>query len=180
LQFLGTSETLSFNTVQLTFYDDFADLQAFQIGEGRGHRFLARIFCRVLDWQVSFAAQILKTLQPVLSVVEKLTLVCYEHHQSSEWHNKVNRTQWRQLLRPFTNLKMLRVQNELIGKVAPSLQAEDGERPLELLPDLKEVEYTGGDDVRVAFIPFIDERQVAGHPVNLTAVDNAEIRRYRP
>ena len=131
--------------------------------------------CRHLNWQVSSAAQILNTLQSVLSVVEKLTLIYYEHDQSSEWHNEVDRTQWHQLLRPFTNLKVLRVQNELIGKVAPSLQAEDGEPPLELLPNLKEVEYSGGDDVRVAFIPFIDERQVAGHPVNLTVVDNAEI-----
>ena len=134
--------------------------------------------CRHLHWQVSSAAQILNTLQPVLSVVEKLTLIYHEHDQSSEWHNEVDRTQWRQLLRPFTNLKMLRVQDELIGKLARSLQAEDGEPPLELLPNLKEVQYSGGDDVRVAFIPFIDERQVAGHPVKLTAVDNAEIQGY--
>jgi hypothetical protein len=126
--------------------------------------------CRHLDWQVSSAAQILNTLQPVLSVVEKLTLIYYEHIQSSEWHHEVNRTQWRQLVRPFTNLKMLRVNDELIGKLAPSLHAEDGEPPLELLPNLKEVQYSGGDEARDAFIPFIDERRVAGHPVNLTMV----------
>ena len=131
--------------------------------------------CRHLDWQVSSAAQILNTLQPVLSVVEKLTLLHVQPDLSSEWHNEVDRTQWRQLLRPFTNLKMLRVPYKLIGKVAPSLQAEDGEPPLELLPNLKEVVYSGGDDARDAFTPFMDERQVAGHPVNLTAVDNAEI-----
>jgi hypothetical protein len=171
---LGTSETLSFNTVRLAFGNHSAELQAFQLGEG-GRFFKVWVMCRHLDWQVSSSAQILDTLQSTFSVVEKLTLTYEGHRQSSEWHNEVDRTQWRQLLRPFTNLKTLRLNNKLIGKLSASLQTEDGEPPLELLPSLKEVEYSGGDDVRVAFIPFIDERQVAGHPVNLTAVNHAEI-----
>ena len=92
--------------------------------------------------------------------------------------NEVERTQWHQLLRPFTNLKMLRVPNELIGRLAPSLQSDDGDPPLEFLPNLGEVGYSGGGDARKAFTPFLDERQVAGRPVNLIAVDDSELLLY--
>jgi hypothetical protein len=171
---MGTSETLSFNTVRLTFNNYFAHLGAFQLGERRRYPFRVQIMCRHLDWQVSSAAQILDTIQPVLSVVETLTLIHEAHDQSSAWHNEVDRTRWRQLLRPFTNLKTLRVDRELIGKLAPSLQTEDGEAPLELLPNLKEVGYSGGDHARDPFTTFLNERQITGHPVNLTAIDHSE------
>ncbi|KAI0246828.1 hypothetical protein BJV78DRAFT_98776 [Lactifluus subvellereus] len=138
LQFMGTSEYLSFSTVWLLFDSDSAESCA-DTSTGRYHP------------------------QPRFS-----------HNQSSEWHNEVGRTQWRQLLRPFNNLKTLYVQGELerAGKLARSLQTDDGEPPLELLPNLNEVGYSGGGNAR-AFTPFIDERQVAGHPVNLTMVGDS-------
>ncbi|KAI0245833.1 hypothetical protein BJV78DRAFT_233416 [Lactifluus subvellereus] len=179
LQFIDTSETLSFkfSTVQLTFDSDFAQLLAFPLGGQGICPFMVQIMCRHPAWQVSSAAQILDTLQPALSVVEKLTLSHIEHNRSSERHNEVDRTQWRQLLRPFSNLKSLYVQNGLVGKLARSLQTDDGEPPLELLPNLEELGYSGGDDARDAFTPIIDERQVAGHPVNLTMVDPSAFSR---
>ena len=103
LQFLGTSTTLSFSAVRLAFHNNFADLLAFQLGERRAS-FRVQIMCRHLDWQVSFTIQILTALRPVPSV-EQPTLSHVEHYRSPEWHIKVDRTQWRQLLRPFTNLK---------------------------------------------------------------------------
>ena len=33
-------------------------------------------------------------------------------------------------------------------------------------PNLKELGYSNGDYAREAFTPFVDERQVAGHPVD--------------
>jgi len=118
-------------------------------------------------------AQILDTLQPVLSAVEQLTLRHNNHYQSSEWHKEVDRTQWRAVLRPFGNLRTLHVHNEFVGQLAPSLQTDNEEPPLDLLPNLKEVGYSGGDDAGDAFTPFIEERRVAGHPVNLTMVDRS-------
>ncbi|KAI0246811.1 hypothetical protein BJV78DRAFT_97603 [Lactifluus subvellereus] len=139
LQFMGTTETLSFSAVRLTFGNDFAQLAALQLGEEMSDPFTVQIRCKHLDWQVSFAAQILDTLQPVLAVVEKFMLKHREHSQSSEWHHEVDRTLWRQLLRPLSNLKTLHVQTSLVGQLAGSLQTEDGEPPLELLPNLEEV-----------------------------------------
>ncbi|KAI0246011.1 hypothetical protein BJV78DRAFT_1286853 [Lactifluus subvellereus] len=177
LQFVGTPETLSFSTIRLAFENDFARLVVFPLEGQEIYPFTVQIMCRHLDWQVSSAAQIFDTLQPVLSVVEKLTLSHVEHNQSSEWHNEVDRTLWHQLLRPFSNLKTLHVQNELVGKLAGSLQTDDGEPPLEFLPNLEEVGYSGEDDARDSFTPFVDQRQLAGHPVNLTMVDHSELSR---
>jgi hypothetical protein len=175
LQFMDdTSATLSFSTLQLYLDNDSVLLVAPPEGR-RLYPFWLQIMCRHLDWQVSSAAQILTSLQPLLSAVERLTLSHKEHSQSSEWHNEVDRAQWRQLLMPFSNLNTLHVQDELVERIAHSLQTDNGEPPPELLPNLKELEYSGGDDARDAFTPFIDERQVAGHTVNLTMVDNSEL-----
>ena len=169
LQFIDTLETLSFGRVQLAFGSHSAEFKTFQLGERGGHSFIMEIKCRHLDWQVSSVVQILTALQPVLSAVEQLTLSHVEHSQSPEWHNEIDPTQWRGILRPFSNLTTLHVQNSLASRLSRSLQVDDGEPPVELLPNLKELGYSG-DDARDAFIPFIDERQVAGHPVNLTKV----------
>ncbi|KAI0247561.1 hypothetical protein BJV78DRAFT_1285467 [Lactifluus subvellereus] len=176
LQLMDTSEIPSSSVVRLAFDNDFAEFKAFPKGR-EIHYFKVRMMCRHLDWQVSSAAQFLGALHPVLSAVKQLTLRHIKHKRSSECHNEVDRTLWRQLLRPFSNLKTLHVQGELVGKLARSLQADDGEPSLELLPNLKEVGYSGGDDARDAFTPFIDERRVAGHPVNLTILDHSEFSR---
>jgi hypothetical protein len=128
------------------------------------------IRCYHLDWQVVSAAQVLRTLSPVLSVVENLTL-SYQVHTSPEWHNEVDRMQWRELLSPFSNVKTLRLPNKLVGELSRSLCSEDGEESLALLPNLQELhlEYPdSGSDVRDVLTPFINERQTAGHPVRLT------------
>jgi hypothetical protein len=65
-------------------------------------------------------------------------------------------------------VQTLHVQDNLIGQISRSLQSGDGEPSLELLHNLKELVYSGGSNARDAFIPFINERQAAGHPVSLT------------
>jgi hypothetical protein len=175
LQFMDdTSATLNLSTLQLTFDNDSVLLTAPR--GGLSYRpFRLQIMCRHLDWQVSSAAQILTSLQPLLSAVERLTLNHKEHSQSSEWHNEVDRIQWRQLLRPFSNMKTLHVHHRLVERIARSLQTDNGEPPLELLPTLKELGHSRGDDARDAFTAFMDERQVAGHPVNLTMINYSEL-----
>ena len=65
-------------------------------------------------------------------------------------------------------MKILRVQNKFVEELAHSLHSRDGENPLDILSNLKELRFSGGgkndDD---AFTPFIEERLAAGRPVNL-------------
>jgi hypothetical protein len=130
-----------------------------------------RIMCRQLDWQVASAVQILDTLFPVLSGVEELTLsyAGVTHNRPSASQDEVDRTQWRKLFTPFSNVKKLCVPDSLSEGLSHSLRSEDGEMPLELLPKLMDLLHLDGNGVHNVFTPFIDERHAAGHPVHLVS-----------
>jgi hypothetical protein len=135
--------------------------------EASTYPFVVTVDCWHLDWQVSSVAQIFKGLSQVFSVVEHLTFRHDVHSQSSEEHNDVDRIEWRNLLRPFSNVKTLRVEDGLVEQLSHCLRLEDGELTLDLLPELQELRYSGSGDTDNAFTSFIDARQNAGRPVKL-------------
>jgi hypothetical protein len=170
LEFVQTSEDLTFSAVRVTFGALYVSLNA--VPWKWDTPFLLRIKCGHLVSQVASAAQLFRKLSPVLSVVEQVTFSYEEHSRSS--HNNVDRRQWRELLRPFTNAKSIHVQDELVGRIFLSLlPSGNGEPLLELLPNLEEVGYSGESDALEAFTAFLNERQVAGHPVTLRMVDRS-------
>jgi hypothetical protein len=103
----------------------------------------------------------------VFSAVEHLTLEHEVHSQSSEEHNDVDRIVWRNLLRSFSNVKTLGVEDGLVVEISRCLGLEDGELSLELLPELQELTCFGSGDTGDAFTSFINSRQNAGRPVTL-------------
>ena len=123
--------------------------------------------CCHLDWQVSSAAQIFSVLGPVFSAVEHLTFEHREHSRSSEEHNEVDRTKWRKLLSSFRNVKTLRIAKGLVEELTRCLESDDGEPPLEVLPELQELTYSGSGDTNDVFTSLIDARQNAGRPLTL-------------
>jgi hypothetical protein len=68
------------------------------------------------------------------------------------------------LLRSFSNVKVLHVKTDIVRGLSRSLHSEDGEPFLELLPHLEDLTYSEGE-VADATMPVIDERQTAGHLV---------------
>ena len=112
-------------------------------------------------------AQISNALSQRFSAVDHLTLEHEVHSQSSEVHNNVDLIGWRNFLRPFSNVKTLHIDNGLATELARCLRLEDGELPLELLPELQELTYFGSSDTGDAFTPFIDARKYVGRPVTL-------------
>ncbi|KAI0275825.1 hypothetical protein BGY98DRAFT_755076 [Russula aff. rugulosa BPL654] len=171
LQFMNTTENLRFDNAVIMFNDKQIDMMMF-IREANTNAFLLTVDCWQLDWQVSSVAQISNALSPVFSSVEHLTLEHEVHRQSSEEHNDVDRTEWRKLLRPFINVKTLHVGDGLVEELSRSLRLDDGELPLELLPELQELTYSrawaiAGVDERVA---GVDER-VAGVDERVASVD---------
>ena len=65
-------------------------------------------------------------------------------------------------------MKTLHIEDGLVEEFSRCLRLEDGELPLELLPELQELTYTGsGDAGDAALISFRDARQNAGRPVTL-------------
>ena len=173
-QFLGRTDTLRIGIARVEFYRDYVILTADRDEENKiyPHAFGVRISCGHVDWQVSVAAQIFGALMPALSVVERLSLTYADHDMSYEGHNEVDRTLWREVLRPFTSVKVLHMDNGLIRILPSSLQPEDGEPPLGLLPQLEELIYVN-ESASDAFTSFIQSRQMLGHPVTLTHVPSS-------
>jgi hypothetical protein len=165
-QFMNTTENLRFDNAEIVFRDKKIDVGMF-FPEAGMYAFLVTVDCWHLDWQVSSAAQISNALSQVLSAVELLTLRHEVHGQSSEEHNDVDRIEWRNLLRSFSNVKTLRVKDGLVEELSHCLRLEDGVLPFELLPELQELTYSGSGDPGDAFTSFIDSRRNAGRPVTL-------------
>jgi hypothetical protein len=167
VQFINTTENFRFDSVGVVFSNERVCVEPYLRGTGVC-AFVIKVYCWHLDWQVSSAAQISNALTLVFSAVEHLTL---EHEvvygQSSEEHNDVDRIEWRNLLRSFSNVTTLRVEDELVEQVSRCLRLEDEELPLELLPELQELTYYASRGTGDAFTSFIDSRQNAGRPVTL-------------
>ena len=165
-QFMNTAENLRFDNAEIKFKNKGIFVGMFP-READTYVFYVNIRCWHLDWQVSSVAQISNALSQVLSGVERLTLEHEIHSQSSKEHNHVDRIEWRNILRSFSNVKTLCVKDGLVEELSHCLRSEDGELPLELLPELQELTYFESRDNGDAFTSFIDARQNAGRPVTL-------------
>ena len=163
-----TAEKLRFSSAQLIFHHKGVAMFAYAHVEAKSNNFSLEVPCRYLDWQVSSMTQIAKVLNQLFSEVVDLTLDYREHTLSSEWHNQADRTQWRELLGTFTNVKILRVHNGLVGELSRSLQCDEEPSPsLDVLPELKELVCPTGCVDDKTFSSFIHERDVTGQPVSL-------------
>jgi len=163
-QFISSTESLRFNSINLTFFKEYITLRVYP-REGAdmfAYALWLKIYSDQLDRQVASVARILNALKTALSTVEYLTL---KHDTGS--HEEAHRTQWRELLRSLGNLETLRVPDSLVGELSRCLGPDDTEPPTELLPELKVLEYTATNDASDAFASFIDTRKNAGHPVAL-------------
>ena len=166
LHFMHTTENLTFDRAKFEFFSNEVHVEVYP-RETETYALSAYVPCWHLDWQVSSVAQIFNPLSQILSTVEHLTLEHTVHSRSSEEHNEVDRTEWRKLLRSFSNVKTLHIDDGLVKELSRSLRLDDGEAPLELLPELQELTYSGSGNGGDVFTSFIDARQNAGRPVAL-------------
>jgi hypothetical protein len=168
LQFIGRAENLRFDRARFYFSGErvYVKVDPPEINMPLGALYI-QIDCWHLDWQVSSVAQIFNALSQIFHAVEHLALTHKVHSRSSEEHNEVDRTEWRKLLRSFSNVKTLRIGHGLVGELSRCLPLEDGEHPLELLPELQELIYSGSGNTNDVFTPFINARQSAGRLVSL-------------
>ena len=165
-QFVNTTENLRLDDAVIMFKDK--EINVLMSPRGADlYPFIVKIGCGHLNWQVSSVAQIFNGLSQGLSVVEHLDFRHEVHNQSSEEHNDVDQIERRNLLRPFSNVKTLRIEDGLVEQLSCCLRLEDGELPLELFPELQELTYSGSGNTDNAFISFIDACQNAGRPVTL-------------
>ena len=167
LQFITAAENFRLGNAVLTFSNDIVSTGVYPYGGTNVYAFSMVVKCHPLDWQASSMAQISNSLSQIFSAVERLVLQHEVHSESSEEHNDVDPTEWRKLLRPFSNVNTLRIEEGLVKDLSHCLELEDGGLRLELLPKLVRLEYFGRGDTRDAFNSFVDARRNAGHPIIL-------------
>jgi hypothetical protein len=169
-QFMSTAENLRFAIAKFVFSKEGVIVEVLPHVNAKW-ALQIKIDCLHLDWQVSSAAQISNSLIEMFSAVEHLILEHEVHSLSSEEHDEVDLSAWRNLFRSFGNAKTLWIDNGLVEQISRCLGSDDdGEYPLEeLLPEMQELMYSGsGDrDSGDAFTSFIDARQNAGRPITL-------------
>ena len=169
LQFIDVAGNLRFGSAVLTFSNELVGAALYPLGvpveETKLYGLGIVVKCYHLDWQVSSIAQISDSLGQIFSGVELLVLQQNVHSRSPEEHNEVDRTECRKLLRPFSNVKTLRIQNRLIKDFSRFLELEDGELPLQLLPKLHRLEHYSSWENLGPIRTLIDARQNAGRPV---------------
>ena len=166
LHLMDKTENLKFDSARFRFFDNRASVSLYP----REVETVPLVIA-VNGWppnrQVSSMAQISNSHGQVFSAVEHLTLEHEAYRRYSEGHNDVDRSKWRQILKPFSNAKTLQIANGLVEAVSRCLRLEDGELPLELLPELQEIKISRGDKNSDAFTTFINARKTAGRAVTL-------------
>jgi hypothetical protein len=167
LQFMNAAGNFRFDSANFKFYREQVYVVVYPRGEAEMHPLSIRVGCQHLDWQASSLAQISNSLSQVFSVVEHFTLERGVASWPPEERNEVDRAEWRKIFRSFGNVKTLRVEDELVKELSRSLRLDDGELPLELLPELQELTYSWSGDAGDSFTSFIDARQNSGRPVTL-------------
>jgi len=167
LQFARTTGEFRFRSAEIHFDNDFVSVIVDPHPEPTGtNPFLVQVKCRPLDYQAACAAQICHALAPLLAGVDSLTLG-FHKDGSASWQDEIDHPLWHGLLRTFAGVKSLRLTGGLVGDLFRSLQLDEGELPLELLPGLRELVPSGWGHTDDAFASFISARQSAGRRIRL-------------
>jgi hypothetical protein len=123
--------------------------------------------CRRLDWQLSFATQVLSQLSPLLSSVR--FLVINRNFKLPAGEEDVDSTQWLELFQPFTHVTRVYVlEKPLVPGIVQALVAED--MATEVLPELTSLRLSGyrsSPFVAKAAEQFVATRRLSGRTVSL-------------
>ena len=125
LQFLNTIGNLRFGRATFTL-DERISVLLYLHAVARMALLSIEVSCEHRVWQIASAAQIINALRMVFSSVRYLVL---EHTNSDsmspELTDEADRSQWHELLRSFSNLKVLHIPGELIWALSCSLESDD-------------------------------------------------------
>ncbi|KAH9955693.1 hypothetical protein BC827DRAFT_1386300 [Russula dissimulans] len=169
--FISENNNLRSNCVKLGFYNKAVIICAYPHDKARIYTWRACFRRRDpdgSDWPVgSRAARLHDALRPALFSIVNLILE-YDYSRLAARGDQVDRTHWREILGSFGNVNTLHVPNGLIGEVSRSLKPENGESPMDVLPQLKKLSYSGSRGAGDKLKPFIKARRKAGRPITLT------------
>jgi hypothetical protein len=167
VQFMNTTELRFDSIIKFGFSREQVCVETYPNEENRRCSFSITVYCWDDNGRIAPIADALGQVF-VFSAVEHLILDYMGDGLSSVqvFDDEAVRTEWHKLLRPFSKVKKLRVNHGLVEHFLRFLRLEDGELPLELLPELQELTYSENSNPGDAFTSFIDARRNAGHLVS--------------
>jgi F-box-like len=169
-QFISVAENPSFRTALVKFSEKSTIIKVHRPQESpiAESSFQFSAICKQFDWQTASVAQICRALAPALATVYNLDLQFYTRKLPEEWHDVVDQSHWRALLRTFCMVRSLSVDGALVGELSRALQPNDSEVVEELLPGLSSLTLRNGEhDVGKALTSFVNARRLAGRPIRL-------------
>ena len=161
VQFMNTTKSLRFDSARFRFAGEQFGAMFYSREEAQTNVLSINLRCWRSDMQLSSVAQIFNSLSQIFFAVEHLTLEQAEHY-----HREVNRSEWNKLLRSFSNVKTLHVEDRLVRELFRCLKVYNEEYPLGLLPELQELTCSGSCNAD-HITSFVEARQNAGRPVTL-------------
>jgi len=120
------------NEAQIMFFDD-----AVQLLLGSMQQVILRTACKPSDWQLSFMAQVCKSLFSLTTPSLEHLYICEDIHSRSHWQRDIDNSQWVDILQPCTAVKNLYLSEEIVPRIAPAVQELVGEGVTEVLPAMK-------------------------------------------
>ena len=173
LQFMGAIENFRFGRAKFQFQRNGAFVEVHPYQGATMFNFSLVVRHKDFDLQLNSAAEIFHSLRMMFSTMQHLALEIQWRQRSWLSITIPTHTQWRELLRPFNNVKTLHVDvdDEFGGELSRSLLAEDGESAVETLPELEVLEYNAARRISGnVFDAFIDARDRAGRTVTLVTL----------
>ena len=169
LQFMGAAKKLRFSSARLRFANNYVFVYMYPHEGALMYTFHLGISCVSVEGQVASATQIFHQLRTMFSAVEHLTLEFRRSSIFSEMddEDEAHGIHWDDLFRQFSNVTTLRLGDEFIGPISRLLQVDGGGPAVELLPELKVLEYPASPSAENLFNGFIDTRTNAGLPVTI-------------
>ena len=167
----------SSNDAKLIFFNDHIDINLSPLkATDFSKKFNLRIYCGAIDSQVSSIAQICNQFSFSLSIVEQLNIQVPRYLGVTSQLD-IESTQWLELFRPFTAVRILRIHPTHQSCIASALQELSGERATEVFPALNKLYvfppedrthllvYKPSGSDQQAIESFVAARQHSDHPV---------------
>ena len=167
-QFIGRTENLELaqsRHEQVRFRVSNAYIELYFEEKGyRRSRLTLRISCESLHWQISHMAQILGQSPIIASNVDKLSIEEVDMQLDLGSQDDTDDTNWLELLRPFTSVKMLHGSKYLARYIAFALDGVTEDMVTRVLPALESLSLE--NQPLGSIRKFLAVRRLSGHPVN--------------
>ena len=173
--FIGLVDALnSPNEVTVTLSQSHASISLDRRGARR--RVLGELYFRIgfkqLDWQLSFIAQIVSQLSPLLSnarslAITRLNISLTNEGDSPDEGRDVDPTQWLELFQPFNAVQSVSVAEEFVPDVVQVLGMATDDVPFPALVSLELQGYRKSSSMQEAAQPIIEARQRSGREINV-------------